>query len=446
MKTERVAIPVMAAIPWDTTEYCCKLEGGFISSLLGLGQILKLYRLWDGTDEEIQTMMEQVEKGLLGLMGFPCCDDAITSIQKGKGGYLVATTGGGDVTIIEDATTVADILAMPEDQALDNLDDNVCAGVRFLADRYWADVMFTLDQAGLVVAETRLAVEGLSALMNSIPLFGQTAGIVFDGWTEFLGNAVAVGIDATKLAFSDPAVRLKYSENLYCAIIDNGNILTQEIFFAAAEELPLFESQSTLLAEITKGFYIPELGTIFSTALRWYNMGALGSDPTCEPEFDCTPGWVLECDLTLSDGGLEVAPGVADGGVYVPGVGWEDTLQINSGYYHRNITLKTEFPEAQYTGAGMDFTYTQGTMALDGGAYWVLQAGDHLFGVIPNLSTPPESPWNATGSEHTGTEAAYYIPVGLTEGGGDPGGTATLTKVRLYGVGTPPEIEGWVIL
>lgn len=445
MELQRVGIPVMSAsIPWDNTPMTVCLEADFVSQLLGLGQILKYYRMWEGTDEEIQSMMANIERGLQALAG-ECCDEAIVSLRRGKNGYLMATNGAGDTTIIENAVSASEILSMPEEQALDNASDNVCAGVRFLAERYWADVDFALDQAALVVDETRTAVDGLSAILNSIPLFAQSAGILFDGWTEFIGQAVAVGISAAKLAFSDPAVRLAYSENLYCGILDNGNVLTQSIFFNAAEDLPLFETQSNLLAYFSKGFEIPELGTIFSTALRWYNMGALGEDPTCALEFDCEPGWILEADLTLSSAGLEVWTPFNGLGVYVPGVGFKPTTANIGGSYHRNIFLGADFPEATYTGAGMTFTYSQGVMIGSGTAEWYLAAGGEVYGVLPSNATPPNSPWDVTGAEAVGERAYFIIPVGLSESG-DPGGDATMNKARLYGVGIPPTIEGWELV
>ena len=445
MKTERVAIPVMAAIPWDTTEYCCKLEGGFISSLLGLGQILKLYRLWDGTDEEIQTMMEQVEKGLLGLMGFPCCDDAITSIRQSKGGYMVGVRPDGTEQRISSVYNSTSYAEMPETQSMENAGNNVCAGVRLLVDRLLEDVLYSLDQAQFAADTGQAIAQGISALVDLVTLGAFPLEDVYDGAQEFFFTTAELGISGLKLAFSDPDVRDKMVENIYCAIMESSPyLLTDEIYLNAVSGLPLLEAQSTVLSFFMRGFSTlgePNWDRIY----RLYNLGALGSDPTCEAEFDCTPGWILECDLTLSDGGFHALVEYNIGGEYVPGVGWRSTIAPTTNN-HRNVGIGITMPEALYTGAGMTFSYEQGVMAGSGTVEWLLVAGGHTFAALPSNTTPPTSPWDATGDEHEGTDAQFIIPVGLDNIGNDPGGVGIIQIARVYGTGTPPTIEGWSLV
>jgi hypothetical protein len=288
MKKQTVAFPVMPAVPWGTEERCMNLEAGFARQLLGLCGVLTLYRMWDGTDEEIAIVQAQVEKGIAALMGCGCGGGESATVKQDKSGYLVSVDAEGNITYISNQIDAATIEAMPPTQETDNTDDNVCAGVDFLVERVLADVLFSLDQAQLIVDQVKLVSEGLSAIMNTIPLFGATFGIAFDGWEEWTAQAASLTISTLKVAYSDPAVKLQMRENLYCNITAHiNNIFFEEDYFSATENLPILESQSSLLADFMAGFNILPSGDIFDTVLKWYNTGALNESNTCAAEFTC---------------------------------------------------------------------------------------------------------------------------------------------------------------
>lgn len=433
-KLEKVGIPVMPAIPWDTTLYNRKLEGGFIASLLGLGEILKLYRMWDGSDEQIEAIMEFVERGLRALMTDACCDDAIVALRKNRAGYLVGTTAGGATTLIENTTTLADLENMPEEQALDNANDNVCAGVKLLSERFWNDVMYTLDQADFVAQQVKLASEALSAILTSIPAVGATAGVLYDGWSEFLTQAATLGISALKLAFSDPAVRLKFEENLYCAIIENDNTLTSEIFFASTEDLPLGASQSSLLEYFMEGFNINPLGTIFGTVLRWYNLGALSEDPTCDAEFACTNEWV--CEWLSGDGkGDWVVSTAWSYGTY-DAVNDRWNSQVSSGVI-TDIGIQLTIPEGctvHSISYESELNFTAAS-SRSNSINWKPAVGSET--VLVNTFRTGSGTYNQAIDEQELTNGI----VRLYNGAYGSGSYSRITKITMTGVGTPPCTE-----
>lgn len=444
MSYYRASIPIQdASADRDTSIYCVQLEGWFLTSLLGLGWALAIDAAWQGTEEEVSLAIDAAEEQMIQLMGVLACN-GVSQVGTNKAGYMTALNQDGSTTILGDTYETSQIESFPSEQEVDLPGDNICAGSRMLVERVLADVMFSLDQAQYSIDGFKTGAETASAISKTIPLFNITMGEVFDAWQEWVLSVASLGVSTLKIAFGDPAVKDKMTENIYCKTMDTTNrMFTEETYFDSVNDLPLLESQSSILARFMAGLEVQASGDIYAIAKRWFLLGALNEDNTCEAEFDCTPGWILECDLTLSDGGLGRALGVADGGVYVPGVGWQDTLYIGSGFGHRNIALLGEFPEAIYTGAGMEFTRTAGIIQPVGGADWLLYAGDHAYALIAPTATAPDSPWDVTGEESVGTDARFYIPVGVIESPSDPGGTATMTKVRLYGVGTPPTITGW---
>lgn len=277
----------MPAVPWDTTLYCCELEGGFIASLLGLGEILKLYRMWDGTDEQIQAQMEQVEKGLLALMGSGCCD-GVEAVLTNKAGYLVSIDQEGNQTILGDTYSRESLASFPSEQPTDLPGDNICAGSRMLVERVLADVLFALDQAQFMVDQYKTASEGLSLLLNTIPLVSVTMGDAFDAWEEWVIAATGLTISTLKIAFSDPAIKDKMTENVYCnTMASPNNMLTYEIYLASASDLPLLETQGAILQRFIASFEIAEEADAFPAIRQWFLLGALNEDNTCEAQFEC---------------------------------------------------------------------------------------------------------------------------------------------------------------
>lgn len=287
MKKQTVAFSVMPAVPWGTEERCITLEAGFARQLLGLCGVLTLYRMWDGTDEEIAVVQAQVEKGIAALMGCGCTE-GIESVSRSKSGYLVSIDSEGNRTLLQSFYDNDDIAAMPEEQDAGNNDANICAGVRFMVDRLIDDVLFSLDQAQLAIDGYLTIAETISGLLKLSTLGTSTPFDLVDAFGEWTAEVATLSVATLKLAFSDPAVRHKLEENLYCGITQIGEgALTLEIYDSAVNDLPLLESQSSILATFMRGFEIVSPITTFDKILRFYNIGALNEDSTCAAEFDC---------------------------------------------------------------------------------------------------------------------------------------------------------------
>ena len=429
----------MPAIPWDTTLYCCELEAGFISSLLGLGQILKLYRAWDGTDEEIEAIMPQVEKGLLALMGSVCCD-GVASMEQTKSGYLVSIDQDGNRTYISSTTTAAEIAAMPTEYGDDHGDDNVCAGVNLVVERLLDDVLFSLDQAQFVIDQYKTGAEALSAIINTIPLLGVPMATAFDGWEEWVTAAATLTISTLKIAFSDPAVKHKMRENMYCNIVNRiGNVFLADDYFDAVGDLPLLESQSAILSSFMRGFDIPATGDIFATVERWYYLGTLNSDNTCAAEFECDDyPWTHEFDFTLSDGGWSAfkadSGGVAPYAVYESGVGWKANIASGSlTAMHINYLL----PNGIYDYCKIDFSPSPvGTIN-----FAVMQADlqalnsyvvSPVHGFFSGLTTTPR-----TQNTSPVTASGWRVFVAFADTT-DPETVLTIHKITFGGIGANP--------
>lgn len=360
-KTTRVSIPVMPAIAWDETVYCLNLEGGFIASLLGLGQILKLYRAWDGTDEEIEAVMAQVEKGLQELMGCVDCD-GIVALETTQGGFLKASFANGVEQYIDQSSSI-NLTKMSSTQAEDNNLNNICSGARQMVATMLESVLFSLDQAQLTIDELKLASETANAILSVTFLAAvPTATAIYDSWNEWIFQAGDLGISTLKLAYSDPAVREKWVENIYCGIVDSGSpFLTKAIYAASTEDLPLLESQSTLLEKLFQGLSSEVSDEAYEVALKWYNLGALNEDNTCAAQFDCPGAWCYEFDFTIDDGGwFPTSP--YNFATYTPGVGWVfgDGVAGSGGYRTADISIDLAI-EVEITEIQMIFDLTKGT-------------------------------------------------------------------------------------
>lgn len=318
MKKQSVAFSVLPAVPWGDEERCITMEAGFARQLLGLCGVLTLYRMWDGTDEEIAAVQAKVEKGIAALMGCGCFE-GVTGMEVTKGGYVKLTLTDGTETYLDQSTTI-NIENVSGEQATDNSTANVCAGARQLVARILESVLFSLDQAQYAVDGYRTMSETASAIMTTIFWASPTnVDDIFNEWEEWALDVASYGIQTLKLAYSDPAVRDKWVENLYCAIVNTSEQqLTKAIYVESIEDLPILEAQSSLLHALWEGFSVGGVtDEVYLKAVKWFNLGALNEDNTCAAEFECTPG-----DLIVTfDAGTGTVPYVIEYGSVVPFMG-----------------------------------------------------------------------------------------------------------------------------
>lgn len=242
--------------------------------------------------------MPQVERGLQALMGCVDCD-GITALEVTKSGYLKATFANGNEQYIDQSITV-NVDNVSEDQNPDNALNNICAGVKNLVDRMLGDVLFSLDQAQFTIDQAKLASDTAAAILNTI-FFASPFSVesIYDPWSDWIFDAVDLGISGLKLAYSDPAVREAWEVALYCGVVATGtNVLTKAIYEESVTDLPLLESQSSLLARLFQGLESSVSDGSFSKAKKWYNLGALNEDNSCEVAFGCAPtDWITTFDV-----------------------------------------------------------------------------------------------------------------------------------------------------
>lgn len=344
MKKQTVAFPVMPAVPWGTEERCITLEAGFARQLLGLCGVLTLYRMWDGTDEEIALVQAQVEKGIAALMGCGCFE-GVLSVASTRSGYTRVINADGSVTLLGEKSLEDITAGFPTTQNPSNASGNICAGTRGMVERILEDLLFSIQQAEFAILELKLVVETAASLAAVVTFFTgvQVEGII-DTWGEWILEAGDVGIGALKLAISDPDVRDKMVENIYCGIRESGsNQLTATIYNNAMDDLPILESQSTLLAQIFRGLETTVSTDSYLMALRFYNLYALNSDNTCEAAFECDDPveWCIILDFTL----FEYASIVSGADkLYVAGSGYRTIDSLNSGTWSRIVQMVIDIP------------------------------------------------------------------------------------------------------
>lgn len=148
----------------------------------------------------------------------------------------------------------------------------------------------------------------------------------------------------------------------------------------------------------------------------------------------CECAWCFEEDLTLSNGGYSVV----SGGTWTSGVGWEDTLVTVGGDPNRprrQIFIAKTFPmTGTITKIEVFFTRTLGDTSAMGGS-----------GIFNSTFTYTWLSWGTSAPPMlwTGNESMADIGFALSCGGhdgssSDPGGTATIYKIRWHGLDTCP--------
>lgn len=164
--------------------------------------------------------------------------------------------------------------------------------------------------------------------------------------------------------------------------------------------------------------------------------------PDCD---DCTPGWCITCDFTLSDGGFDTFFG-EDYGVYSPGVGWIAT--------DTSIGADRTIIEGQAQ-LGGTFHVTSASMIYDSVYSECSDAGSSGTGIGYGTGGNGFEFTNTSGSQdiETGTDLFWEL---ISEHDVDTisfenqvafqchGGSSTIKRYTLQGTGEKPVIYGWV--
>lgn len=143
-------------------------------------------------------------------------------------------------------------------------------------------------------------------------------------------------------------------------------------------------------------------------------------------------------DFSINDGGWIIAPTRV--GSWSPGVGWITDWQFDgAGASARFVSITKAFGSRTITSFAMTYNFTNGTETIleDGTTLWngtisgspIASAG-HANGT--NLVVGgPMSPF-------TSVRLSADVTCGNLSGNADPGGSATITKIVISGIGTDP--------
>lgn len=155
---------------------------------------------------------------------------------------------------------------------------------------------------------------------------------------------------------------------------------------------------------------------------------------------DCPENWTFVIDFVTGENVSFVDIVL---GTYTPGVGLA-TEYIDGGGAANSYTVLafnwTTLPENELRAYEVECEYTAGIIADTGDALFYLKWGDGVIGNIvePTIPTFPQT-WEGTQPGGAAPAQGIGIISGATlAGGGNPGGSALLTKITLSGFGTAP--------
>jgi hypothetical protein len=153
----------------------------------------------------------------------------------------------------------------------------------------------------------------------------------------------------------------------------------------------------------------------------------------------CDCGWHVVMDLTSDDYDWERVPGWTLGEY---SGGWGDTQDISGGESRRGIFIRKVFSGA-FSATKVVFRYNYSRGSVAGDPYYFLYADNastalfnHPASYIPD-GTGIEETWEGTMEI---TTLRLQILAGYGSAPDDPGGSCLLTKVEMWGTGTPPEL------
>lgn len=172
-------------------------------------------------------------------------------------------------------------------------------------------------------------------------------------------------------------------------------------------------------------------------ALNYAGAIDAGLTVDCSP---CTAGWCYEFDFTVNDGGWTLSPGGA--GNYVVGIGWQAEYQVagTNGYRLINIE-RTVSPNMTVTQIEVEFTYSAGVQTAGTDTAFGIWGDGYAVPFSPTIllsDADPTSPQVRTQTANVSSLRIQIMPGGRTFNTADPGGSATLTKITVRGIGDNP--------
>jgi len=127
-------------------------------------------------------------------------------------------------------------------------------------------------------------------------------------------------------------------------------------------------------------------------------------------------------------------------GEYTPGTGWTDTFQVEAGVGFRVAAAERAFDARTITRILMTFDMVPGHNDSGGSPGIQLFLNGSLVASIPWSSeiTADDQTLEFVGSFAAATVFGMFVGCGNQSGGVDPGGSATITRVVIEGIGNDP--------
>lgn len=236
-----------------------------------------------------------------------------------------------------------------------------------------------------------------------------------------------LGADLWDSSFTDQMVCFLVD----CALNDAGVVTFDwDCFMARLNSL----TDSFGLSEIQLRLYL-QVGYMlyFIGGVDGLNLAARTTDITNDDCSNCG-AWCLVVDLTDNDGGfISDTVNVPAGAHYTAGVGWEQNTSGNTTgtYILLNLPITVELNHIEFDYIAFTHT-TQSTIAFGTGYSYPVVHNETGVGNV--LTTPA---WDG---DQTGNQLAVQMGNSTT----GTGGTSTISRVLIRGIGDKPVLTGWV--
>jgi len=266
--------------------------------------------------------------------------------------------------------------------------------------------------------------DALGVATTIMPLFIELGpfAILFELGLGLGSGLVSLGVDVINEEFS-PEVYDALTCIFYCHIEANGSVTAEDLSAINAQVI----SDLNPDVQLIMGLCFLLMGEVGLS-----NAGTLGEAAAdCDA---CECGWCLQVDLTDNDGGFDSdTVNVPAGAHYTAGVGWEQNTvgSLTGTYIIINLPASAQLQHIEFD--YIAFTnVTQSTIAF--GSAYTYPVIQNDAGVGNTLTTVA---WDG---DQTGDQLALQVGNSTTSGGG----TSTISRALISGIGDKPTLPGWI--
>jgi len=254
-----------------------------------------------------------------------------------------------------------------------------------------------------------------------------------DDLLQLIGDVVEATTDHVRSGMTDALVyELACYGFCHMYVAENQAFSVDEIDFWEAQSVPWYDlidshdAAYSVFVRCARG-----LGDGYKA--QRYSLGV--NNPDHDWAVLCGCGWQHIFDLTTDATGWTV-----NTGVWTDGVGVEDALRIGGGDYQRYIYISRSGFEATVSAIKVEYSLTKGQVEPSSGnvhELYLRNDGVNVMGAQVAVQSTPPNPWQETSAGVTADFIRIVIRAGEIAGH-DPGGTATITRVTVWGEGTDP--------